>query len=53
MKGQWNPVSGNKIIIWLVSDAQGLPAKKMEELAFEASDKVYGKEDSGPYEALR
>ena len=32
---------------------QGLQAKKMEELAFQASDTVYGKEDSGPYECLR
>lgn len=27
--------------------------KKMEEIAYQASDKVYGKEDNGPYECTR
>jgi dynactin 1 len=36
-----------------VSEGQGLPAKKIEELAFQCCDIVYGKEDSGPYETLR
>ena len=27
--------------------------KKLEEIAYQASDKVYGKEDTGPYECLR
>ncbi|XP_025093203.1 dynactin subunit 1-like isoform X2 [Pomacea canaliculata] len=34
-------------------DKEGILAKKMEELAYEATDKVYGKEDTGPYECLR
>ena len=37
----------------MVPENPGLQAKKMEEVAFQASDKVYGKEDSGPYECLR
>jgi dynactin 1 len=37
----------------LLTDALGLPAKKLEELAYSASDKVYGKDDTGPYEILR
>lgn len=27
--------------------------KKLEEIAYQASDKVYGKEDTGPYDCLR
>ena len=38
--------------VGMFPDGQGLPAKKLEELANEASDQVYGK-DSGPYECLR
>ncbi|XP_029644920.1 dynactin subunit 1 isoform X3 [Octopus sinensis] len=34
-------------------DNEGVKPKQMEELAYEATDKVYGKEDSGPYECLR
>ena len=36
-----------------ISDGEGLFAKKLEELAYQASDKIYGKEDNGPYECLR
>ena len=36
-----------------VTDAEGLMPKKLEEIAYQASDKVYGKEDTGPYECLR
>ncbi|GAB1603614.1 dynactin subunit 1-like isoform X4, partial [Argonauta hians] len=35
------------------NDNEGVKPKQMEELAYEATDKVYGKEDSGPYECLR
>ncbi|XP_041368819.1 dynactin subunit 1-like isoform X2 [Gigantopelta aegis] len=35
------------------SDAEGLMPKKMEELAYQAVDKIYSKEDNGPYECLR
>ena len=35
------------------SDAEGLMPKKLEEIAYQASDKVYSKEDTGPYECLR
>ncbi|KAL3863717.1 hypothetical protein ACJMK2_005462 [Sinanodonta woodiana] len=35
------------------NDAEGLMAKKLEEISYQASDKVYGKEDTGPYECLR
>ncbi|KAJ8316867.1 hypothetical protein KUTeg_004771 [Tegillarca granosa] len=34
-------------------DTEGLMPKKMEEIAYQASDKVYGKEDNGPYECTR
>ncbi|XP_046576872.1 dynactin subunit 1-like isoform X2 [Haliotis rubra] len=34
-------------------DAEGLMPKKLEELAYQATDRVYGKEDNGPYECLR
>ncbi|XP_052269765.1 dynactin subunit 1-like isoform X2 [Dreissena polymorpha] len=34
-------------------DTEGLMPKKLEEIAYQASDKVYGKEDTGPYECLR
>lgn len=40
------------ITLWS-TDKEGILAKKMEELAYEATDKVYGKEDTGPYESLR
>lgn len=40
------------ITLWS-TDKEGILAKKMEELAYEATDKVYGKEDTGPYECLR
>lgn len=35
------------------SDSEGLMPKKMEEVAFQSSDKIYGKDDAGPYECLR
>ena len=28
-------------------------ARKMEELAYEAANKIYAKEDAGPYDCLR
>ncbi|XP_053407314.1 dynactin subunit 1-like isoform X3 [Mercenaria mercenaria] len=34
-------------------DTECLMPKKLEEIAYQASDKVYGKEDTGPYECLR
>ncbi|KAJ8317237.1 hypothetical protein KUTeg_005141 [Tegillarca granosa] len=37
----------------LITDTEGLMPKKMEEIAYQASDKVYGKEDNGPYECTR
>ncbi|KAK6174365.1 hypothetical protein SNE40_017658 [Patella caerulea] len=37
----------------IMTDAEGLMPKKMEELAYEAVDKVYSKDDSGPYDCLR
>ncbi|KAK3590123.1 hypothetical protein CHS0354_041172 [Potamilus streckersoni] len=37
----------------ILTDAEGLMAKKVEEISYQASDKVYGKEDTGPYECLR
>jgi len=37
----------------LFIDAEGLLSKKLEEIAYQSSDKVYGKEDTGPYECLR
>ncbi|XP_060076603.1 dynactin subunit 1-like isoform X2 [Ylistrum balloti] len=37
----------------LLTDAEGLMPKKMEEIAYEASDKVYGKDDNGPYECTK
>ena len=27
--------------------------KKMEELAYQTTDKIYGSEDNGPYDTLR
>lgn len=35
------------------TDSEGLMPKKMEEIAFQSSDKIYGKDDMGPYECLR
>ncbi|XP_076460999.1 dynactin subunit 1-like isoform X2 [Babylonia areolata] len=37
----------------IMTDKEGLLAGKMEELAYEAVNKVYAKEDAGPYECLR
>lgn len=37
----------------VLPDADGLPAKKIEELAFQASDKIYTTDDNGPFESLR
>ncbi|XP_071090432.1 dynactin subunit 1-like isoform X3 [Haliotis cracherodii] len=37
----------------VMTDAEGLMPKKLEELAYQATDRVYGKEDNGPYECLR
>nr|XP_022336647.1 dynactin subunit 1-like isoform X4 [Crassostrea virginica] len=34
-------------------NSEGLMPKKMEEVAFQSSDKIYGKDDAGPYECLR
>ncbi|KAL4231416.1 Dynactin subunit 1 [Mactra antiquata] len=34
-------------------DTECLLPKKLEEIAYQASDKVYGKEDTGPYDCLR
>ncbi|VDI33768.1 dynactin 1, partial [Mytilus galloprovincialis] len=34
-------------------DTEGLLPKKIEEIAYQATDKVYGKEDNGPYDTLR
>lgn len=49
----WKIIVTAFLIFFLFVDAEGLPFKKIEELAFLASDKVYGAEDSGPFEALR
>ncbi|CAC5389281.1 DCTN1 [Mytilus coruscus] len=37
----------------LKKDSEGLLPKKIEEIAYQATDKVYGKEDNGPYDTLR
>ncbi|XP_014675205.1 PREDICTED: dynactin subunit 1-like [Priapulus caudatus] len=37
----------------VLPDVDGLPAKKLDELAFLASDKVYGADDGGPFDSLR
>ncbi|XP_066277787.1 dynactin subunit 1-like isoform X19 [Branchiostoma lanceolatum] len=37
----------------LLGDNEGIQAKKLEELAFKVSDQVYGKDDTGPFEAMR
>ncbi|CAC5389282.1 DCTN1 [Mytilus coruscus] len=37
----------------LLTDSEGLLPKKIEEIAYQATDKVYGKEDNGPYDTLR
>lgn len=41
------------VLLLVVIDTEGLMPKKMEELAYQATDKVYGKDDTGPYECLR
>ena len=47
-------VVGVKVeLVSVAADTLGLPAKKLEELAYSASDQVYGKNDSGPYDCLR
>ena len=38
---------------FLSTDKEGLMARKMEELAYEAVNKVYAKDDTGPYDCLR
>ena len=38
---------------FLSTDKEGLMARKMEELAYEAINKVYAKDDTGPYDCLR
>lgn len=40
-------------IIFSVKDTEGIMSKKMEEIAYQASDKVYLKDDNGPYESLK
>ena len=42
-----------KTLCLFSTDTEGLMPKKMEEIAYTASDNVYGKEDTGPYECLR
>ncbi|KAK7109531.1 dynactin subunit 1-like isoform X4 [Littorina saxatilis] len=37
----------------VMTDKEGLMARKMEELAYEAANKVFAKDDTGPYECLR
>ncbi|KAK3094997.1 hypothetical protein FSP39_008880 [Pinctada imbricata] len=37
----------------LLTDSEGLMPKKIEEIAYQATDKVYGTEDNGPYDTLR
>lgn len=37
----------------LLTDSEGLLPKKIEEMAYQATEKVYGKEDNGPYDTLR
>ncbi|KAL8613299.1 hypothetical protein ACOMHN_052539 [Nucella lapillus] len=47
-------MTGGKLVeLENLKDKEGLLAGKMEELAYEAVNKVYAKEDSGPYECLR
>ena len=44
------------VVSWmllLIPENPGLGAKKLEEVAYQASDKVYGKDDAGPYDCLR
>ncbi|ELT87630.1 hypothetical protein CAPTEDRAFT_161353 [Capitella teleta] len=36
-----------------LAEGQGLQPKKIEELAFQFCDRIYGKDDSGPYDTLR
>jgi hypothetical protein len=42
-----------KFYLYNILDTECLMPKKLEEIAYQASDKVYGKEDTGPYECLR
>lgn len=37
----------------MFADTEGLLPKKIEQIAYQATDKVYGKEDNGPYDTLR
>ncbi|CAH1783867.1 unnamed protein product [Owenia fusiformis] len=37
----------------LLTEGEGVAPKKMEELAFHATDVVYGKDDDGPFNSLR
>ena len=41
------------LLLLLFADTEGIMAKKLEELSYQASDNVYGKEDTGPYDVLR
>ncbi|XP_021378666.1 dynactin subunit 1-like isoform X2 [Mizuhopecten yessoensis] len=46
-------LTGGRMDLENCKDAEGLMPKKMEEIAYEASDKVYGKEDTGPYDCTK
>lgn len=43
----------NMFLAWDFTDSDGIMPKKMEEIAYQSTDKVYRKEDNGPYECLR
>ena len=36
-----------------IDTADGFSAKKLENFAYQACDKIYNKEDNGPYDNLR
>lgn len=47
------PSPGSPKTPLLPTDSLGLGSKKLEELAHNASDQVYGQSDEGPYQSLR
>lgn len=46
-------LTGGRMDLESCKDVEGLMPKKMEEIAFEVTDKVYGKEDNGPYDSTK
>ncbi|XP_064610266.1 dynactin subunit 1-like isoform X3 [Liolophura sinensis] len=46
-------MTGGRYDLEFYEDSDGIMPKKMEEIAYQSTDKVYRKEDNGPYECLR